>query len=586
MKNIKYFSFERNKYYYGKLLSVGDFETEQRYMNDKRRLINRFVNGCGVVCGLNVFAVDDATISIERGLALDFAGREIVVDTPVTKKLSMIEGFEDYSDIDGDKDDLYLCIRYDEKKKEAVHSISGMQRAEGDEVEYNKYEEGYTLFLTNKEPEGSIAIADNYYKDTKIIYRGNGFTVKQEIPRYVKSNGECEIKITVEKRGQNKPINFSYEISANCLQDYSGNAIKIEFDEEKFEKNQVYQIVKKVRTIPVVDVNDRVSITPDSFILFIGKKKVVTEVEYETVVNVTEKDIKQQIINNYYDSIMNDVMQNSYEQYIYLARLSIVKAGLTYIINTLEPMPYNQYIFNTPLNTVMEHMNRDYPKINAAEKVISNNVYGNAYGKDLQGQLVSSGEVIIDLGIGGNAGQRFYSKEISHGLGLGNVSISLGVAYSVKENNAIVYGAQDIFADKDSKVKASLAAKLDPESGKFVIGLKCLETTDERQVKVHWIAVKDKQDIIVEKIKETMHIKPDMLNIETKQTQYYEAIIGGENESRVKWSVKEKNGGTIDENGMYTAPNRQGVFEIIAESMDNPGVKASTFVVVREKNRS
>lgn len=42
MKNMKYFPFERNKYFYGKLLTVDDFETEQRYMNDKRRVLNRF----------------------------------------------------------------------------------------------------------------------------------------------------------------------------------------------------------------------------------------------------------------------------------------------------------------------------------------------------------------------------------------------------------------------------------------------------------------------------------------------------------------------------------------------------------------
>lgn len=79
MKNMKYFPFERNKYFYGKLLTVDDFETEQRYMNDKRRVLNRFLYGTGVVCGLNVVPIDDMTISVEPGLALDFSGREIVV---------------------------------------------------------------------------------------------------------------------------------------------------------------------------------------------------------------------------------------------------------------------------------------------------------------------------------------------------------------------------------------------------------------------------------------------------------------------------------------------------------------------------
>lgn len=55
MKNLKSFPFERNRYFYGKLLSVEDFETEQKYFNDKRRTVNRFLFGSGVVCGLGVW---------------------------------------------------------------------------------------------------------------------------------------------------------------------------------------------------------------------------------------------------------------------------------------------------------------------------------------------------------------------------------------------------------------------------------------------------------------------------------------------------------------------------------------------------
>ena len=81
MKNLKYFPCERNRYFYGKLLGVEDFELEQKYMNDKRRLINRFMHGCGVVCGLNVIPVGPDAVSVEAGLALDFAGREKGTDT-------------------------------------------------------------------------------------------------------------------------------------------------------------------------------------------------------------------------------------------------------------------------------------------------------------------------------------------------------------------------------------------------------------------------------------------------------------------------------------------------------------------------
>ena len=64
MKNSKLFPFERNKYYYGKLLSVNDFELEQKYMNDKRRAVNRLLFGSGVAAGMYVLLVDDFTISV------------------------------------------------------------------------------------------------------------------------------------------------------------------------------------------------------------------------------------------------------------------------------------------------------------------------------------------------------------------------------------------------------------------------------------------------------------------------------------------------------------------------------------------
>ena len=47
MLNRKYFPFQRNNYYYGKLLTARDFEDEQRYYNDKRRLSNRLTGADG-----------------------------------------------------------------------------------------------------------------------------------------------------------------------------------------------------------------------------------------------------------------------------------------------------------------------------------------------------------------------------------------------------------------------------------------------------------------------------------------------------------------------------------------------------------
>ncbi len=82
MKHANFFPIERNRYFYGKLLTVRDFEIEQRYHCSKRALINRLIPAAGVVCGLGVTASDESTLLIESGMALDYQGRVVVLEEP------------------------------------------------------------------------------------------------------------------------------------------------------------------------------------------------------------------------------------------------------------------------------------------------------------------------------------------------------------------------------------------------------------------------------------------------------------------------------------------------------------------------
>jgi len=71
--------FERLNYFFGKLLTVRDFLSEQSYFNEKRWMLNRQSIGWGVICGLEVIEVDDCPtqVKVKPGLALDRYGHEI-----------------------------------------------------------------------------------------------------------------------------------------------------------------------------------------------------------------------------------------------------------------------------------------------------------------------------------------------------------------------------------------------------------------------------------------------------------------------------------------------------------------------------
>lgn len=76
--------FSRQNYYFGKMMTVRDFQDEQKYLNEKRWLLNRHGRGWGVLCGLKVKPDPDnaCQVILEPGVALDKYGNEIIVSAP------------------------------------------------------------------------------------------------------------------------------------------------------------------------------------------------------------------------------------------------------------------------------------------------------------------------------------------------------------------------------------------------------------------------------------------------------------------------------------------------------------------------
>ena len=578
MKNLKYFPFARSRYFYGKLLTVDDFETEQKYMNDKRRMINRFLHGSGVVCGMNVVRVDDRTISVEMGLALDFAGREIVVDAPIIRKLDMIDGYDDTAGEDGY---LYLCIEYAEEETEPVHSITGAGARGTGEVEYNKVSEGYRLFFTAQEPENEGFTIANYYQDTKTIYWGNGIRIKQVLGRFLTAGTPAALTVLVENMGQQQTVAFDYELALTCLQHQGRDRVTVHFDEKDHPKAGRYRLEIPLTAMDVQDAEGGAQVVPDSLKLWVGGKSVTVQGAGGNVCRVSAGSADRAVIRQYYRTAMEDIVRNTYQQSIYLAKIALIKAGPSYYIENVENMPFGQYVFNGSLSAAMNDIiltRLDRPEAGEGEK------HGAPAAPPLPAppRTVASGSVVLNLGIGGVEGQRFFSPELSHGLGLGPVQVNLAMAWNINDDAPLVCGSPEIFDEEGGEVHGELAAKVDVTRGTFVVGLRLISPTSARHARIYWTAVRDSRETVHDREQRRMFIRPDVCELEVRETRYFQAVFERVSDQRVRWSVKEPQGGEIDENGMYTAPNTVGVYEIVAESVADPELRASTYVVVRD----
>ena len=190
MLNRKYYPFERNSYYFGKLLTAKDFEAEQKYFNDKRRFMNRLTGANGIVAGLGVIMADDASIIVQAGCAWDASGREMVVPETKVIKLSTIDGFSQLT-----TSSAFLGISYAEQPADEVYSVMSEDDAN---VKYNKVREQYKLTLLDENLVASIPSPLDEFVSRTVIYSDHDVELIQHTPKFVPRG--CDVSVWTEIR--------------------------------------------------------------------------------------------------------------------------------------------------------------------------------------------------------------------------------------------------------------------------------------------------------------------------------------------------------------------------------------------------
>lgn len=576
MKNTKIFPFERNHYYYGKLLSVDDFNLEQRYNSSKHRMNHMFLSGSGVVCGMNVINIGEQSISVESGCAIDPFGREMIIDVPVMKKLQMIDGFEQATS--RGENYIYLCIEYAEKGNDTVYNMASMGGTQ-DHTEYNKITESYRLFVTNQEPAENILEGKSLYEDTRTLYMRNGISIKQTMPRYVEIGKKAEMRIEIETREKNY-VAFSYTLKLNGFTYQKEKSFTIHFDERLIKKTGNYCLTYELEPVAVAGYDASVMVEQNSFTLVIDQQVKVVNCDQKYQVEIVAGDIKEQMIADYYKLSMENIIEAARRRYIYLAKIYITKADETYLIERVVEIPFKQYVMNQVLlETINQVMRKEIRQLEQQVMALQTGEKTPSldHKSEATGVQVVSGVYEMEFGLLGENRKKFFSPPIVHGLGLGYVTIVLALE---TKRNETVFGNGEIF--QESYVDVDLAAQLDESTGSFIIGAMLRETVANRSIRIKWTAIRKLDDQVDEVLDRRISIRPSMLELYTRERAHLELCFSNIDEKEVTWHVQE-GGGIVEDTNTYVAPNEKGVYEVMAQSVAYPEVKASIFAVVRER---
>ena len=590
--NTDFFPLERNRYFYGKLLTVRDFEIEQKYTRNSSQLMRRLVYGAGVVCGLGVSASDDSTLLIESGMAIDYLGRMVTVEEPLLRKLAMIDGQEDLKG----KESAYLCLEYQETNREPVNAVGA---ASGESRQYNITREGSHLFLTSQEPDCRALLEASGKENVSVLYTSDELSLVLAVPEAVCAGREFTVELLVVKNEKTPPVYFQLTGDSGFVESEDGR-IHLEFRESPEETRRVYQVGFRLKARQMSDLQAAFLPSGGEIDLELGSHRYKNYVEVGAKCYLCKDAGQLAARRRRMDNL--EARLKGRDLPIYLAKVELLhSAGSTFIVSVTN-LPFSQRIAQetgssddggprTVTTSVrsLEYWQKPDVKANYQPSTGALHFDFGIPSPEQYDYAVSHGTVDLTLPGGMRVNRKVYSEEIPHGLGPGTVDVRLSIEFSdhgSEDETALCFGNSEIFV-KSGKEKNNIpwveaAAVVYPRRGTMRIGLWLHDMVEGNRITVHYFAQKPERDTsrILAQRRVGLAITPEFSHVALRGTIRFQADVTGSEDKSVRWLVREENGGVIDHNGIYQAPELPGTYEIVAISNSDESVRASAFVIV------
>lgn len=583
MNNLQILPFERNRYYSGKMLSSADFVLEQNYNGNKRRFLNQIMYGKGIVCGLSVYNLDDLSIMVDSGVALDSYGREMVIEETVIQKLSAIHGFEDLY-----TEHASLCMKYAEKE---VHPVYGMKQADK-EYECNHIDESFSLYLVDTEK-----IDDGFEMESEFLLHGNllecnDYRLEMSVPAMVCMGKYAKILLTLTKKTA-EITRFEYngilQMPEFTSMDGSCEVPVVIEDSMLCNGESVIQEVwVRVQNNPCESAS--IILKPESVNANVSGEKVDYNRNFQLSIVIADINPRELVDRELGKTSLEMRGMGAKNDYVRLADITFKRNESGAVIQKIEEK-VKQYI-EVPSDGAIRNEYLGYyamysPKEKKKKAYMSDNTNSNQ--NNILEKRFSSGYFEIPLGKGGKKGETFFSGEVVHGLGKGNIYVDIG--FEMQEQDAsvgrkmktTVYGVSDIFKD-DKTPNMESAIKVMEEKGTFVAGIRFLKDYRNTMLKCRWVAVKMSDNNLEKNISlagnSYITTEKTTINLAPGETCYIPVKFVNMESCHLCYELMEERSGEISDAGVYTAPQKSGVYEIRIYCENNPFMCTYAYAVV------
>ena len=154
-------------------------------------------------------------------------------------------------------------------------------------------------------------------------------------------------------------------------------------------------------------------------------------------------------------------------------------------------------------------------------------------------------------------------------------------------SSATVYGDPALFSPAQPSVTAETAVKVLNDKGSFVVALRLLQDVKQLVLTYRWVAIRYAGDDLQDEFEETGNqniaaVTPTIV-VGTKESYFFQVKYNNMKPCSVAYELTEPGSGEITADGIYTAPAKEGVYEIKIYCMDKPLICTYAYAIVKKK---
>lgn len=575
------YPFTKSRYFKKKRMRSADFVRDQAYVEHKIALLSQMALGEGIALGLGVQRVDSDAILVEPGLAIDGLGRFLVVDEPAVCRVRTLSGFDALAG-----ETAHLWLSYHEELFDPMFVADGGSET----TEYAGIRERFSFHLTDMRCVPPTAVEQAMFFET-VLFEDDELCVRQIVPRILSSTWRTQLRLVIDSCSS-EPLELDI-CYAPVIPGFSGE------DQKEPRLEQHIGVEKGETVLPLTIIPQTagqsvpISLPESSFSLTKRGVRMEASQAFREECQVVAGNPVEKLEPRLTAQSPRDLLEEE-TQGVLIASVRFVRCGDKFLLDDVIPAGrrFTAPYFKEQLRRCMAYYTPN-PKDSTREDPAQT---GHPKEEDrdkpqyVQNRM-TTGTVVLNTGMHKRAGDILQTDEIAHGLGLGTVYIEFGIenvylAVNTDQNRTdLLLGEVSLFEQASGTYDCTFdrGVRIHPDKGTFELALRPHGELRQSSVRLRWFAWRP-DELVERKMSNGSLIRlvPDVITVEPGAVVNFVPVFSGGTSLLCDFFVEGKQAGVITRDGVYTAPDRPGLYQVYAQTRGRAEERAHGFVLVKE----